>query len=73
MKVKHLIKFLKDCNPEAEVLSQDYTGSHHYLLEVEASYYPKGQQVECNDSLVSYVDKKTKIAKTDVVTIIGIY
>lgn len=72
MKVKELIRFLKDCNPEAEVLSQDYTGSHHCLLEVEVSFYPKGQQVECSSSRVTYVDKKTKVAKTDVVTIIGV-
>lgn len=72
MKVKELIRFLKDCNPEAEVLSQDYTGSHHCLLEIEATYYPKGQRVECSDSWVSHVDKKTKVAKTDVVTIIGV-
>lgn len=72
MKVKDLIRFLKDCNPEATVLAQEYTGSQVCLLRIEATYFPKGQKVKCQDSWVSEVDSKTKVAKTDVVTIIGV-
>lgn len=71
MKVKELIKFLKDCPQEASVLSRDYCGSSHPFLGVTVRYHQKGTKVaQFDDSWHGAVDK-TGIAKRDVVTIIA--
>lgn len=44
MKVKDLMKFLKGCNPNAEVVTKIYWGCGDALTKVDTAYeIPKGQ------------------------------
>lgn len=66
MKVKELIKFLKNCNQEAEVISPIYCGSDDYFCPIyEIIEFEKGQNLGTygtyiGDNCYRYKDNKAK-------------
>jgi hypothetical protein len=77
VKVKELLESLQNVDPEAEVLTVDYTGGAHEILKSTCSVYRKGDYVTAGDfsSLPEVVDidddsrRYPKIATTTVVII----
>lgn len=70
MKVKELIKFLKECPGEAIVLTREYDGCYHSLWDVSAELVQKGRKMPRFDGTRSDVVDSTGLAKADIVLIL---